>query len=273
MTNSDQNRKPSRGRGIARFANTTAPGTLAAVLDAASQRNPTPALLEIGSGEGVLLLDLMKAYPSFQLEGVNKKPWAAMLGSASLVASAVRHGIMSEEEIRARELPRIHFIDAGDLDFPDDSFDVILSQLAIPYVKRKDLLIGNVWRMLRPGGQALLNIDVSLREAPDFLPGESPRFLIHKDRADDQALQFVSFRDWIATRAALGFDATAYTHPHPRGRRIHLNLELRKNRSDPFPLDLQWDPNSSFNLHRLRSAKAHTRLWGYRSVFRLAQPH
>lgn len=267
MSSPDKDRTESRGRGTDRFVEKFPPGSLDRAIEAAQARSPRPALLEIGCGEGVMLLELMKRCPTFDLEGINKKPWSTMRGSESLAANAKRFGVMSDAEFAKLRLPKIHFLDADEMDFPDESFDLIISQLAIPYVVRKDKLLSNVWRMLRPNGQALLNMDASIRKAPDFLPGETPRFIIYKDGV------LFPFRDWIAERAAMGFDAKVTMIHRDDGKRSYLALELTKNKSEPFPIDLEFDKRSSFSLRALLKYKrSKSMTWGKRSVFHVVKP-
>ncbi|HHX79931.1 MAG TPA: class I SAM-dependent methyltransferase [Acholeplasmataceae bacterium] len=46
-----------------------------------------------------------------------------------------------------------------DIDFPDESFDIILSSLAFHYVADYELLIKKIYRMLKPGGNLIFTVE------------------------------------------------------------------------------------------------------------------
>jgi ubiquinone/menaquinone biosynthesis C-methylase UbiE len=46
-----------------------------------------------------------------------------------------------------------------DVDFTDESFDVILSSLALHYVKDYEILIKKIYRMLKPGGDFVFTVE------------------------------------------------------------------------------------------------------------------
>ena len=82
-----------------------------------------------------------------------------MQGSQSLKKTALYYKIFSPTEIENISLPKIQFYDAKELRFQDNYFDAIISQFAIPYIDRKDILIEESWRTLKKGGSAFLHID------------------------------------------------------------------------------------------------------------------
>lgn len=102
-------------------------------------------VLEIGCGEGRVLMGLRKLFPTIELHGINRKPWAAMKGSSSLKRTATYYDIFTSSELKEVSLPKIYFYDAQELKFPDNYFDLIISQVSIQYVARKDLLLEEVW--------------------------------------------------------------------------------------------------------------------------------
>ena len=53
--------------------------------------------------------------------------------------------------------------DAGELPFPADSFDVVVTRLAVHHFSRPDRVLAGVFRVLRPGGRLVL-VDVSVSE-------------------------------------------------------------------------------------------------------------
>lgn len=238
-----------------------------AIADAIERRGAGAgtALLEIGCGEGRVLMELRKRFPAVELHGINRSPWSVMQGSQSLRETALHYGIFSPHELEGVMLPAIHFHDAAHLRFPDASMDVVISQVSIPYVVRKDLLLEDVWRVLRPGGIAFLQIDATRQPAADFLSGDTPTFVVYRNGAR-VPLQAV-FADLRAQGHELAYGAV----PKPgQPGSVRFNLVVRKNVARPLRLNLEFDPLSSFDLTRLhRSPADWGHLWGVRSVFHL----
>lgn len=223
-------------------------------------------VLEIGCGEGRVLLELLKKCPSAYFYGINKKPWPAMRGTVSLKKTAIFYEIFKKSEISSLNLPKIHFYNAKKLHFENSFFDVIYSQVAIQYVDRKDLLIEEVWRVLKPGGVAYLNIDTRSGEIPDFLDFEAPRFIIYKNT------KVFSLKKFFGNLKKKGFDIQ-YTSVVEDERGIlksRINLIIKKNTNKKLQLGLKFNKLSSFELSLLNKGKdPNSILWGYRSVYSL----
>jgi SAM-dependent methyltransferase len=103
------------------------------------QRLPAGAqVLDAGCGAGVPVSQMLSE--RFELIGVDF--------SEAQIGLARKH------------VPNANFIckDMTDLDFPDNTFDGICSYYAIIHIPREEhrSLIANFWRMLKPGGLALL---------------------------------------------------------------------------------------------------------------------
>lgn len=49
-------------------------------------------------------------------------------------------------------------IDATNIDLPDASFDSIVCMSALEHIERYQLVLSEIWRVLKPGGQLLLNV-------------------------------------------------------------------------------------------------------------------
>lgn len=213
-------------------------------------------LLEIGCGEGRALMELCKKYPGADLHGINKKPWAAMKGTQSLPACAKHYGIMTVKELRERDLPKIHFYDAERLKFKDEHFDIVISQVAIQYVRRKDLLLEEVWRVLNKGRIALLSVDASLEKMPDFMQQELPRFVVY-DQGKEVKL----------SKLLKGYDIKM--HKSKDGKKARHNIVMRKNTKKKLRLGLELDELSSFDLSLLNKERdIDSPYWAYRSVVR-----
>ncbi|MFH0946086.1 MAG: class I SAM-dependent methyltransferase, partial [Planctomycetota bacterium] len=253
-----------RDRGLEHLNRRFAPARVDDLLREKLARNGTASLLEIGCGEGRVLLDLRRILPDVRLHGLNKKPWEGMEGPESLRAIALEHGLFTEEEYDAAEAPDIRFGDARSLPYEDGSMDLVVSQVALHYVARKDEMLEEVWRVLKPGGRALLHLDSSSADAPDFLREESPRCIIR--RGDSQVPLAAFARALRRGGFAIAIDIVRSKN----GRQTHLFIE--KNRPEPLKLGLTFDPVSSLDLRVLRSEhRDRDTCWGYRSVFLLPE--
>lgn len=99
----------------------------------------TGQVLEVGIGTGLNL----PFYPSeVQLTGLDLSP--AMLAVARERAASLGRDVTLLEG------------DAQALPFPDASFDTVVSTLALCEVPDERVVIEQMWRVLRPGGQLLL---------------------------------------------------------------------------------------------------------------------
>lgn len=225
-------------------------------------------LLEIGCGEGRVLMELRKLFPSLEIHGINKKPWPAMKGQKSLIATGMRYKIFSRGEAKKVELPIPHFYDAAQLRFPDHYFDVVISQVSIYQVMRKDLLLQEVWRVLKNGAKAFLHMDSMCEGYPDFLNQETPRFVIYKNNKP------YPFRRLIKELRNKDYDITCKIGFGKQEEDEHLrrtNIIMHKNSDAALKMDLTFDEPSSFDVSALGKIFKGDKIVGYRSVYRLNQ--
>jgi len=111
---------PFHGRGRASFNRLLVPAGLPSLQDRIAERlrdRPRVRLLEIGCGEGRLLLDL---------HGVNASDWPVLGRAGSLPRVNAHYRAMLPERLRSLPLPRIHAADAQDLSgFPHRDFGFV----------------------------------------------------------------------------------------------------------------------------------------------------
>jgi ubiquinone/menaquinone biosynthesis C-methylase UbiE len=107
------------------------------------------AVLDIGTGPGVLLVELARLRPDLRMTGVDLSP--------DMVAAAERN--LREFPGRASALRG----DVAHLPFPDDSFDLIVSSLSLHHWDDPRAAGPELARVLRPGGHVYL---YDLRRAP-----------------------------------------------------------------------------------------------------------
>ena len=96
------------------------------------------AVLDVGTGPGVLLLDLVARRPDLRLTGIDR--------SADMVAAANRNLAP-----HARASARV--ADVTRLPFPDDSFDLVVSSLSLHHWDDPGAAVPELARVLRPGGR------------------------------------------------------------------------------------------------------------------------
>jgi ubiquinone/menaquinone biosynthesis C-methylase UbiE len=256
----------SRGRNLAelnaKFSNRVVENTLRNAMAS----HESVRLLEIGCGEGRVLMELRKLFPSIELHGINRKPWPAMKGQKSLITTGVNYKIFSKEEARNIELPTLHFYDATQLKFPDNYFDVVISQVSIYQVRRKDLLLQEVWRVLKKGAKAFLHMDSMCEGYPDFLNQETPRFVIYRNNKIHPLKRFIKdVRDKnynIACRIAFG-------KQQEDANLKRTNIIMYKNTDAELNFGLTFDEISSFDISVTGKGINGVKIAGYRSVYHL----
>ena len=119
-------------------------------------------VLEFGMGEGRALMQLRKEFPEIEIHGINKGRWTKGDNLEWIKETGRYYDIFNAAEINKIKAPVLHFFDANDGNlplFPDNYFDLIISQVSVGYIDRKDILIEEFWRILRPNGIALLDLD------------------------------------------------------------------------------------------------------------------
>ena len=256
----------SRRRGLKSLKKVFGPeAVLAAIESALSSGGSEARLLEIGCGEGRVMLELAQAFPALEIHGINKRPWPAMTGSDSLREAAVHYGILEQHEMDSLRWPEVHFQNAEQLQFADAFFDVIVSQVAVPHMHRKNLVLEEAWRVLKPGGRALLEVDAWNPKMPRSHQCATPRFVVQEQG------RLTSLHDIVQEQAEQGF-AIRMQSTGKSIRRISVLME--KNRPEPLRLGLILDSAASIGLASLRPQNAvhsaQSPFWGFKSVYRRA---
>jgi ubiquinone/menaquinone biosynthesis C-methylase UbiE len=255
----------SRSRDLEKMNSRFGDTQIQQILDKATAREKNVSVLEVGCGEGRVLMQLRKLYPDIELHGINKKPWDVIKDDQSLLQTGTFYEIFKDNEVTRIKLPHLHFYDAEKLDFNDNNFDLIISQVAVHYIKRKDLFLQEVWRTLKPNGKALLHIDNSIDiNGPDFLQYQTPRFIIYKYN------KVMQFKEYIVELNNNGYDIQYFDHTNIQTAETNdVVLIITKNNNNDLALDLKFDELSSFDISRLNEDEIWGEYyWGYRSVFK-----
>jgi ubiquinone/menaquinone biosynthesis C-methylase UbiE len=97
-------------------------------------------LLDVGTGPGVLLVELAARRPDLHLAGVDL--------SADMIAAATRN--LAGSDVRCV------VADVADLPFPDHSFDLVVSSLSLHHWDHPEAALPELARVLRPDGRLVI---------------------------------------------------------------------------------------------------------------------
>jgi ubiquinone/menaquinone biosynthesis C-methylase UbiE len=100
------------------------------------------AVLDIGTGPGVLLVELAVRRADLWLTGIDL--------SADMIAAATRNLEPFGERAQAR------VGDVASLPFPDRSFDLVVSSMSLHHWERPEAAVPELARILRPGGRVYI---------------------------------------------------------------------------------------------------------------------
>src|SRR5258708_18695221 len=95
---------------------------------------PGMRVLEVGSGLGIVAVDVAKAAPGIEMTGVERAP---------------------QQLAAARRAPNVRYVqgDAHHLDFPDGSFDLVYARYVLEHVKGPEQVVAEMRRVTRSGGR------------------------------------------------------------------------------------------------------------------------
>ena len=225
-----QAKLPFRARGHAELARSI--GGVFADIDERLEYREVVHILELGCGYGTVLLELARRYGArVELSGMNLRPED---GDTDLLRrNGVEQGLIAPEASSSPVLPTIVYGDvAKGLPFPDDTFDLVYSQVAWLYFGNKAAVLREVSRVLRDDGLAKIDAD-ELRHGlpPEYQRlveiWEDGRLVPFGDYARRFGITFVSAQDgeYLRFAKALRF-----------GEKLELVLEV-----DLSKLHAHWD--------------------------------
>jgi SAM-dependent methyltransferase len=116
-------------------------------------------ILEFGSGQGRVMWELQKEFPNAEIHGINKCPWQDPRPKEAVLRETAE--IFNLLPAPGSNTPTLHQFDAsaGKLpQFSDNQFSFIISQAAVSFVPRQDLLLEEFWRILQPDGIAVVQL-------------------------------------------------------------------------------------------------------------------
>ena len=160
-----------RGRGVADLEQRVGP--VCAEIEARLVRQGVVRILEIGAGYGTTLLELRARYGArVALHALNREPRD---GNAEIfLRNAADRGLPVDDAGPERALPAVSYADvATGLPFADESFDLVVSQVAWLYFGNKIGVVRDVMRVLAHDGLAKIDAD----ELHPKLPPEYARLV------------------------------------------------------------------------------------------------
>jgi ubiquinone/menaquinone biosynthesis C-methylase UbiE len=107
--------------------------------DITATARPEARVLDVGTGPGVLLVELAKLRSDLDLTGVDL--------SSDMVTKAARNVVRFGERVR------VQVADVANLPFPDGSFDLVVSSLSMHHWDHPEAAAPELARVLRPGGR------------------------------------------------------------------------------------------------------------------------
>ena len=111
--------------------------------DIATAAPKSASVLDVGTGPGMLLVELAARRPDLRLTGVDLSP--------SMIATATRNlaaaGVSDAACVVA---------DVAKMPFPDGVFDLVISSLSMHHWDHIDAAVPELARVLRPGGRVLI---------------------------------------------------------------------------------------------------------------------
>ena len=161
------NYNESRSHSLADFNEKIAPMRMEEIIGEAYEKNrllgEKTRVMEIGFGNGRVLMELKKLFPKVDFYGINKEKTHTFYRRESFIHTALKFGIMSKQEAEDAILPYVVFqdLDFGQLiPYDDNKFDLIYSQETITNIRYTFELFNEIMRVLKKGGISL-HSDVS----------------------------------------------------------------------------------------------------------------
>jgi SAM-dependent methyltransferase len=115
-------------------------------------------VMEIGFGNGRVIMELKKLFPEVEYYGINKEKTHTFYRRESFIHTALKFSIMTKLEAEDAILPYVVFqdLDFGQLiPYDDNKFDLIYSQETITNIRYTFELFNEIMRVLKKGGVSL----------------------------------------------------------------------------------------------------------------------
>jgi ubiquinone/menaquinone biosynthesis C-methylase UbiE len=115
-------------------------------------------VMEIGFGNGRVLIELKKLFPEVEFYGINKEKTHTFYRRESFMLTALKFDLMSKVEAKNMILPYVVFqdLDFGQrIPYDENKFDVIYSQSTLSHIRYTFELFNEIMRVLKKGGVSI----------------------------------------------------------------------------------------------------------------------
>jgi ubiquinone/menaquinone biosynthesis C-methylase UbiE len=112
-------------------------------------------IMEIGPGNGRVLMELTKMFPDVEFYGINKEKTKTFYRRESYMLTALKFEIFTKADIDNVDLPYIVFQDldfGARIPYGENKFDLVYTQGVLPLIKYKFEFLNEIMRIMKPGG-------------------------------------------------------------------------------------------------------------------------
>lgn len=147
------------------------------------------------------------------------------LGVRSIVGTDLSEGLVGYAR---KSYPELDFriMDMESLDFPDESFDFVFSNLAFHYVENWDKIFSSIKRVLRPKGILLFSTNHPVKWGAVFKKNEEERSHILGYKKNPKTGEFEIYGDYLNTRLVddVWFDEFHVRYYHRSLEKVMLDV-------------------------------------------------
>ena len=230
------NYNKSRSHSLAEFNEKIAPLRIEDQVSEVYEKNKIlgekTRVMEVGFGNGRVLIELKKLFPDVEFYGINKSKTLTFYRRESFILTALKFNLMTEVEAKEMILPYIVFqdLDFGQrIPYDDNKFDLIYSQSTLPYIRYTFELFNEIMRVLKKDG---VSIHADVTGVNVYSKGV---IISMKDAGKEfrkKGIDFYVLENPQSVRFKKNFDTVFPVTPHQPIPANLKNLSIDQNRSD-----------------------------------------
>lgn len=142
-------------------------------------------VLELGPFAGGISIELARNYPRFVITVADERREMLDCFEAQIRQARLENRITT------------HLSGLDKLDFPDKSFDLVVLRGAFFFLPAKPRLLGEIYRVLKPGGTAFVGGGYSKTAAPEAIDAIADESRVLNDRLGRQRLAIETLSDMV----------------------------------------------------------------------------
>ena len=230
------NYNKSRSHSLAEFNDKIAPLRIEDQVSEVYEKNKIlgekTRVMEVGFGNGRVLIELKKLFPDVEFYGINKAKTLTFYRRESFILTALKFNLMTEVEAKEMVLPYVVFqdLDFGQrIPYDDNKFDLIYSQSTLPYIRYTFELFNQIMRVLKKDG---VSIHADVTGVNVYSKGV---IISMKDAGKEfrkKGIDFYVLENPQSVRFKKNFDTVFPVTPHQPIPASLKNLSIDQNRSD-----------------------------------------